>query len=80
MLDTAPPVLVGDIMSVFSELLSFKDAARIWGIDDSTLRKAAANGRLVDGEDIKKYGKQWIVTRAAMTRVFGTLSDKSPSP
>lgn len=58
-------------MSPFTDLLSFKDAAKEWGIDDSTLRKAVAAGRLVDGEDVRKFGKQWIVTRSAMERVFG---------
>lgn len=57
--------------SVFDNLLSFKDASIKWEIDDSTLRKAVANGKLVDGIDAKKFGKQWIVTVEAMKKLYG---------
>jgi hypothetical protein len=58
-------------MSPFADLLSFREAAELWNIDDSTLRKAVASGKLVDGEDVKKFGKQWIITKEAMERLFG---------
>ena len=41
----------------FEELLSFSDAAKMWKLDDSTLRKAAANGKFVDGVEVKKIWK-----------------------
>lgn len=58
-------------MSIFEQLLSFADAATLWHINDSTLRKAVAQGRLTIGEDVQKYGKQWIITIAAMERLYG---------
>lgn len=54
----------------FAQLLSLSEAAEIWGIDESTIRKAIAANRLYPGVDCRKFGKQWIVTAAAMQRVF----------
>ncbi len=60
----------------FNELLSFAEAADIWGIDQSTLRKAVADGRLVPGRDCRKFGKQWVVTVDAMARIFCRIPSK----
>lgn len=57
--------------NIFDNLLSFKEASQLWNLDDSTLRKAVANGKLIDGQDVKKFGKQWIITIEAMERVYG---------
>ncbi len=57
--------------SPFDSLLSFADATALWGLSESTLRKAVSYRRLIEGVDVQKYGKQWIVTRAAMEREYG---------
>lgn len=70
-----------DYIIQFEGLLSFADAAAIWGRDPSSLRKAAADGRLRVGTDCQKYGKQWVVTVDAMAREFsshGHLPDYGP--
>ncbi len=61
----------------FDGLLSFKEATDRWGLNESTLRKAVAYGKLVEGVDCKKFGKQWIVTEQAMIREYG--KQKQPS-
>lgn len=58
-------------ISPFDELLSFSEAAERWNIDDSTLRKAVTSGRLIENLDVKKFGKQWVVSEQAMKRLFG---------
>lgn len=58
-------------VSPFDELLSFSEAAERWNIDDSTLRKAVTSGRLIENIDVKKFGKQWVVSEQAMKRLFG---------
>ncbi len=58
-------------ISPFEGLMSFAEAAERWHIDDSTLRKAVSNGRLVENIDIKKFGKQWVVTEKSMHNIFG---------
>lgn len=55
----------------FAQLLSFAEAAQLWGIDQSTLRKAVQSGRLVPGSDCRKFGKQWVISVNAMRREFG---------
>lgn len=55
----------------FDGLMSFADASELWGLSESTLRKAISYGKLVAGVDARKYGKQWVVTRGAMTREYG---------
>ena len=61
----------------FEGLLSFKEATDLWGLNESTLRKAISYRKLVPGLDAQKYGKQWVVTRAAMEREYGPLPQSS---
>ena len=55
----------------FDGLLSFKDATELWGLNESTLRKAISYGKFIDGIDVCKFGKQWVVTFDAMEREYG---------
>lgn len=52
-------------------LMSFADASSLWGLSESTLCKAVANGKIVPGLDARKYGKQWIVSRESWMREYG---------
>lgn len=55
----------------FDGLMAFSDATLLWGLSESTLRKAVSYGKLKPGEDVCKFGKQWVVTVAAMNREYG---------
>lgn len=55
----------------FDNLMSFADASELWGLSESTLRKAIAYGKIISGVDARKYGKQWIITKDAMYREYG---------
>ncbi len=55
--------------------MTFAEASKLWGLSDSTLRKAKHDGRFEDGE-IRQSGGVWLVTRSAMERLYGEL--KSP--
>lgn len=57
--------------SPFEGLIALSDATRIWGLNESTLRKAISYGKLVAGIDVCKYGKQWVVSMKAMEREYG---------
>ena len=59
------------ISTPFDSLIAFSDATDMWGLHESTLRKAVAHRKLVDGVDVKKFGKQWVVTKSAMEREYG---------
>ena len=43
----------------------------IWGLNESTLRKAITYGKLVNGVDVCKFGKQWVISTEAMRREYG---------
>lgn len=59
------------IETPFDGLLSFKDASDIWNLDESTLRKAVSNKKFINGIDVCKFGKQWVVTIESMKREYG---------
>jgi len=56
----------------FNHLLSFKEATDMWNLHESTLRKAVSYGKFKEGIDVKKFGKQWIITIEAVEREYGT--------
>lgn len=53
-----------------NDVLSLQEAASMWNLDDSTLRKAIAAGRFKTGE-YRKTGRNYIIKRSAMERVYG---------
>lgn len=55
----------------FDDVLSFTDASIMWGLSESTLRKAVSYGKFVKGIDVCKYGKQWLISMSAMRREYG---------
>ena len=59
------------IETPFDNLMSFGDATQLWGLNESTLRKAVVYGNLVNGVDVCKFGKQWVITMEAMKREYG---------
>lgn len=51
--------------------MAFSDVTQLWGLSESTLRKAISYGKLINGIDVCKFGKQWIVSIDAMNREYG---------
>ncbi len=60
------------IKTPFDNLMAFTDATELWGLNESTLRKAISYGKLVTGIDACKYGKQWVISTEAMRREYGS--------
>ena len=58
----------------FDGLMAFSDATELWGLNESTLRKAIAYGKLVNGVDVCKCGKQWVGSIDAMVREYGAAN------
>ena len=63
------------VRTPFDGLLAFSDATQLWGLNESTLRKAIAYGKLVNGQDVCKFGKQWVISSDAMKREYGSPSE-----
>ena len=59
------------VKTPFDGLMAFTDATQLWGLNESTLRKAIAYGRLVSGVDACKFGRQWVISTEAMRREYG---------
>lgn len=57
----------------FDGLMALGDATALWGLNESTLRKAISYGKLVDGVDVCKFGKQWVISMDAMRREYGEV-------
>ena len=51
--------------------MAFSDATALWALNESTLRKGITYGKLVEGIDVCKFGKQWVVSMDAMKREYG---------
>lgn len=63
----------------FDGLMSFSDATELWGLNESTLRKAIVYGKLIYGVDVCKFGKQWVIAIDSMKREYGEPKDtKTP--
>ena len=60
-----------EVQTPFDGLIAFSDATQLWGLNESTLRKAISYGKLVNGVDVCKFGKQWVISRKAMEREYG---------
>lgn len=59
------------VKTPFDGLIALSDATELWGLNESTLRKAISYGKLVNGVDVCKFGKQWVVSIDAMRREYG---------
>lgn len=61
----------GDRHGVLDEVFTLAEAAELWGVHSSTLRKAVASGRFEEGADFRKAGGTYVVTKVAMIREYG---------
>lgn len=61
------------VKTSFDNLLSIGEATKLWNLDDSTIRKAIARGKFVNGIDTQKFGKQWVITKEAMEREYSEV-------
>ena len=60
-----------EIKTPFDNLIAFTEACQLWDLNESTLRKAVSYGKLINGIDVCKFGKQWVVSMNAMKREYG---------
>ena len=59
-----------------NSVMTAKEAADIWGKDDSNLRKALRSDKFIQGVDVRLSGKIILVTKEAMYRVYGEPKKK----
>ena len=61
---------VEEILSTDGYLMSTKEAAERWGIDESYIRRKIHE---FPPGTARKFGKQWVVTKNGMNDVFGQV-------
>ena len=59
---------------MLKDIMTFGEAAEEWKLDSSTLRKLTLTDKLIKDVDYKKSKGTWIITRAAMLKVYGEPS------
>ena len=50
--------------------MAFGDATKLWKLNESTLHKTVFYGKLVNGVDMCKFGKQWSIFVDAIKREY----------
>ena len=58
-----------DIMKL-SDVLTCPEAAELWDITEDKIKRYAREGKFTEIE-ARKAGKNWLITRQGMERVFG---------
>lgn len=56
-------------------VMTIAEATRLWGLGDSTIRKAIERGRF-SKEECRKSKGTWLLTRSGIERLFGELKKK----
>lgn len=59
----------------FNGLYTFDEIAKIYQMNPSNLRKMVQFGKFIEGKEIKKFGKTWIITEEAVRNHFGDKLD-----
>lgn len=59
-----------------NDIMTFPEASKIWGLGESTLRSVVKQDRLKEGIDYRKSGSSWLITKAAMIKLYGEPSGK----
>lgn len=54
----------------WSQLLSMSQVEDIYGRDKSTIKRAIANGKITEGVDCKKFGRDWVFFKPSMDRIY----------
>lgn len=61
--------------NILVQVLTGPEAAAEWGLGESTIRNAAAAGKF-EPHEARRAGKNWLITREGMRRVFGEPNKK----
>lgn len=58
---------------ILFDVYTTTEAGLLWGLNESTVRKAIQVGRFTIGRDYRKSGRVTLITKEAMERVYGKL-------
>jgi hypothetical protein len=58
------------MMNLLNEVLTASEAARLWSLDESTIKRACQQGRF-ERDEYRHAGRVWLVLRSAVERLYG---------
>lgn len=66
------PYLKNDYSNQLEQVMTISEAAEEYDVDRSTLRRNFANSwkGFVEGENVRKSGDKWLVTKKAMDKAY----------
>lgn len=53
-----------------NQVLTATEASRLWGLDESTVKRACQHGRF-ESHEYRSSGTVWLVLRSAVERLYG---------
>lgn len=56
----------------FKNLISLTDASKVFGKDESTLRKNIKNGKFIEWQDCIKFGKSWVFDYDSLDKFYNS--------
>jgi hypothetical protein len=59
-----------------NDIFTAPEAAQLWGLDASTVKKACQVGRFTTDE-ARKSGGTWMITREGMNRAYGNKNKEN---
>lgn len=60
-----------------NNIFTTAEAAKLWGLDPSTVKRACQQKRFTS-EECRKSEGTWLVTERGMIRLYGSLKEREP--
>lgn len=60
-------------MNILEEVLTATEAAAAWNLTEGAIRAAIKSNKFTLGTDYRKAGRITLITKEAMTRVYGEI-------
>jgi hypothetical protein len=61
---------------ILNQVLTVPEASTEWGISEDKIKRYAREGKF-NGDEARRAGKNWLITRDGMQRVFDTKKESN---
>jgi len=65
------------VLELLEEFIQMREAAKLFEVNERTIRRWIASGALLVGEDARHWGGKWIVRHTAIARVLSKMRTTS---
>lgn len=56
----------------WAQLLSMTEVEHIYERDRSTIKRAISTGKIAEGVDCKKFGRDWVFLKSSLDKIYLT--------